>query len=120
MDLVSLVRALGISDVQLVDPDDMKATRAAIKQATGNADDLSVIIFRSPCVFLRDSFVVKDPYFINGNCTGCGVCTSLGCPALSRDPQTSFASIDLDMCVGCGQCAQYCNFDAIEQLKGRR
>ena len=43
------------------------------------------------------------------------MCSSIGCPALARDRETGTASIDPVLCIGCGQCAQYCGFDAIEQ-----
>ena len=79
---------------------------------------MSVIVFRSPCVLLKGSFTPQAPYYVNADCTACGVCVSIGCPALARDEATGQAIIDPDMCVGCGQCAQYCAFDAIEQLPG--
>lgn len=115
LDLEAVVHALGIDDVCTVNPNDMKATRSAIKQAIESQDRLSVIVFRSPCALLRDSFVVQKPFYVNGSCTGCGSCISLGCPALAKDPETGTASIDQTMCVGCGQCSQYCGFNAIEQ-----
>lgn len=118
LNLEDVVRALGVTDVKTVNPNDMKATRSAIKEATEASDTLSVIVFRSPCVLLRDSFVPQAPYYVNGSCTGCGSCISLGCPAIAKDPDTGSASIDQSMCVGCGQCSQYCGFNAIEQTEG--
>ena len=118
MDIATMVRAIGIEDVVEVDPNDVKATRAAIKRATQNTEDVSVIVFRSPCVLLKGAFTPGAPYYVNGSCTACGVCVSIGCPALAREEGSGHALIDPDMCVGCGQCAQYCAFDAIEQLPG--
>ncbi len=115
LDLEAVVTSLGVDDVRTVNPNDMKATREAIKEATQATDRLSVIVFRSPCVLLRDSFVVQNPYYINASCTGCGSCISLGCPAIAKDAETGSATIDTSSCVGCGQCAQYCGFHAIEQ-----
>ncbi|MBQ9067556.1 MAG: 4Fe-4S binding protein, partial [Eggerthellaceae bacterium] len=120
LDLENVVKALGVDDVKTVNPNDRDATRQAIKDATEAHDRLSVIVFRSPCVLLRDSFKPNDPYFVNGSCTGCGSCISLGCPAIAKSPVDGTASIDQAQCVGCGQCAQYCNFSAIEQTKGGR
>ena len=111
----ALVRALGIEDVQVVNPNDMMATRTAIKKAIAREDDLSVIIFRSPCVLLRDSFVRHEPYAVNDLCKACGQCVTIGCLALSRDMETGIAAINRDQCVGCGQCKQYCHYGAIEQ-----
>ncbi|MDO4501910.1 MAG: thiamine pyrophosphate-dependent enzyme [Coriobacteriia bacterium] len=117
LDLEGVVRALGVEDVRTIDPNDMKAVRTAIKEAT-RSDELSVLVFRSPCVLLDRTR--KAPYLVNGACTGCGVCTSLGCPAIARDPESGLASIDTAQCIGCGQCAQYCGFKAIEQMEGAR
>jgi len=114
MDLEGLVRALGIEDVRTVDPNDRTAVRTAIAETTGAEDELSVIVFRSPCVLLRDSFKLHAPYTVTDACVSCGACASLGCPALSCDGTTS-AVIDAEMCVGCGHCAQYCGFGAIQQ-----
>ena len=115
LDLVGLVSALGIQNVTVVDPHDAKAVRNALKVATKEqADDLSVIIFKAPCVLLHRE---RKPYFfVNGDCRSCGQCTTLGCPALSKDADTGLAAIDSAMCIGCGQCAQYCGFGAIEQI----
>ncbi|MEG0775918.1 MAG: thiamine pyrophosphate-dependent enzyme [Raoultibacter sp.] len=114
MGIERVIEALGIDDVQTVDPHNAKAVRAAIKAAIGN-DDLSVIVFRAPCVLLDR---IKKPLFtVNDKCTSCGVCVSLGCPAISSDPTTQQASIDPDLCIGCGQCEQYCGFSAIVQEK---
>ena len=115
LDLMSVLQALGIEHVSLVNPHDMKAVREALKTATKDqADELSVIVFKAPCVLLHRE---RKPYFyVNGDCRGCGQCTSLGCPAISKDSSTNLASIDPVQCIGCGQCAQYCAFDAIEQI----
>lgn len=112
LDLEGVVRSLGVEDVRTVDAYDMKAVRSAIKEATAS-DDLSVLIFRRPCVLLDRT---RHPaFFVNASCTACGVCVSIGCPAIARDPETGWASIDPVQCIGCGQCAQYCAFSAIEQ-----
>ncbi len=115
LDLVGVLEALGIENVSVVDPHDMKAVRGALKTATKEkADELSVIVFKAPCVLLHRE---RKPYFlVNGYCKACGMCTSLGCPAISKDADTNLAAIDPAQCIGCGQCAQYCAFDAIEQV----
>lgn len=113
LDLEGVVRALGISDVRVVDPHDAQAVRTALKDATSRTDELSVLIFRSPCVLLKR--VRKAPFRVEPSCTGCGVCATLGCPAIMRDRESGLASIDAGQCIGCGQCAQYCRFGAIVQ-----
>ena len=114
LDLVAVLKALGIENVSVVDPHDMKAVRGAIKVATKEqADELSVIVFKAPCVLLHRQR--KPFFFVNADCRACGTCTTLGCPAISKDVETGIAGIDPVQCIGCGQCAQYCAFDAIEQ-----
>lgn len=116
LDLVGLLTALGIEDVALVDPLNRNAVRDALVSATkDHADSLSVIVFKSPCALLHRQR--KPAYFVNAKCRSCGQCVSIGCPAISKDPETGIASIDSGMCIGCGQCAQYCAFDAIEQIE---
>ena len=113
LDLLGVLKAIGVDHVIEVDPHDAKAVRAALKQATKEeAADLSVIVFKAPCQLLKR--VVKPSYFVNDQCRKCGVCITLGCPAISRNEDGS-AMIDPMQCCGCGQCAQYCGFGAIEQ-----
>ena len=113
LDLEGVVRAIGVSDVRVVDPHDAQAVRTALKDATSRTDELSVLIFRSPCVLLER--VRKAPFHVEPSCTGCGVCATLGCPAIMRDRESGLASIDAGQCIGCGQCAQYCRFGVIVQ-----
>ena len=115
LDLVGIVTALGVENVSVVNPNDADAVRSALKTATKDqADELSVIVFKSPCILLTRE---RNPFFfVNANCRACGMCTTLGCPAISKDVESGIASIDPEMCIGCGQCAQYCKFDAIEQV----
>lgn len=110
LDLEMVVRGLGVEDVSVIDPNDVEQTRAALKAATTSTERLSVIIFKRPCVLLERRR--ETPYFI-ANCTGCGVCLTLGCPAIGKDQDTGLSYIDTDACIGCGQCAQYCRFKAI-------
>lgn len=110
LDIAQVVRAIGVEDVSVVDPNDLDAVRSAFKDARARADELSVIIFKRPCVLLERKR--DEPYFV-ASCTGCGVCITLGCPAIGKDPQTGLAYIDGTSCIGCGQCAQYCRFNAI-------
>lgn len=115
LDLEGVVRALGVKDVRTIDPHDAKAVRYALKEAVAS-DELSVLVFRSPCVLLERTR--KPAYTVTDACTACGVCTTLGCPAIAKDEATGCASIDPILCIGCGQCAQYCGFKAIEQVEG--
>lgn len=116
LDMEGVLAALGIEDIQTVNPHDAKAVRTALKQATAKADELSVIVFRSPCVLLERH---REPAFsVGAECTACGVCATLGCPAIAKDEATGQAVIDPDLCIGCGQCAQYCARGFITQTEG--
>ncbi len=115
LDLEGVVRSLGVEDVRTIDPHDAKAVRAALKSATSSGE-LSVVVFRAPCVLLERTR--KPAFAVTGACTACGVCPTLGCPAIAKDAETGRADIDPGLCIGCGQCAQYCAFDAIEQTEG--
>lgn len=111
VDLVGLVKALGVTRVRVVDPHDVEACISALAEETV-ADELSVVIFRAPCALLVKSNA--DPYAVDEDaCTKCGICIRLGCPAIAKDETTSLAYIDTSICVGCGQCAQVCRYDAI-------
>jgi indolepyruvate ferredoxin oxidoreductase alpha subunit len=111
VDLVALVKALGVNRVRVVDPHDIAACLSALAEETA-AQELSVIVFRAPCALLVRS--QEDPFGVDeGACSKCGQCARLGCPAIGRDETTSVAHIDPAICVGCGQCVQVCRFDAI-------
>ena len=109
------MRALGVDDVRTVDPMDMKAVRVALKEATSN-DELSVIVFESPCVLLTKER--KAPYEVKSDCRACGTCSLIGCPAISCDPETKVAFIDASLCVGCSQCSQACPYGCIVSTGG--
>ncbi|RDB55389.1 thiamine pyrophosphate-dependent enzyme [Senegalimassilia anaerobia] len=109
LDLEGVLHAIGVPDVRTVDPNDMKAVRLALREAT-RSDELSAIVFRSPCVLIDR--IRKPAYAVADTCTACGVCTTLGCPAIAKT-EDGHAVIDGAMCIGCGQCEQYCAFKSI-------
>ena len=104
-------RAAGIQRVRVVDPQDMAATEAAIREEIA-ADAASVIIVRRPCQLLK--YVKAKPALSidPGKCKGCRSCMKIGCPAIRFVDKK--ASIDPTLCVGCGLCEQMCKFGAFE------
>jgi len=112
LDLEGVIRSLGVEDVSTIDPYDVKAVRSALKAATTN-NVLTVLIFRHPCVLLERHF--EAPLVVNGNCIACGSCTAIGCPALEKSIDGP-AKINPTLCIGCGQCQQYCPTNAIERI----
>lgn len=124
VDLVALVKAIGITHVQTVDPNDLKAVESALDWALG-LDEPSVIITRWPCVLKKfspaDKAEFKDAFMTacrvnEGTCIGCKVCLKTGCPALSFDSAGRKINIDKNSCVGCAVCAQVCPVKAIEKV----
>ena len=113
IDLEALVKAMGIRRVRVVDPLDLKACNAVVKEELA-ADEPSVIITRRPCVLLKS--VKKLPALrVNPDkCTGCGACMKIGCPALAM--KDGKVVVDETLCVGsgCNLCTQMCGFGAFE------
>lgn len=110
IDLESLCRAVGIRRVRVVDPYDLAACDAAVKEELA-AEEPSVIISRRPCALLK---YVKHPGPIAADaakCAGCRACMKIGCPAISM--QGGRIAIDATLCTGCGVCSQLCKFGAI-------
>ena len=110
INLESLCRAVGIHRVRVVDPYDLAACDAAVKEELAAAEP-SVIISRRPCALLK---YVKHPGPIASDpdkCVGCKSCMRIGCPAISI--ADGKAAIDNTLCTGCGVCTQLCKFDAL-------
>ena len=104
-------RAVGVSRVRVVDPQDMAATEEAIKEEIAVAEP-SVIIVRRPCQLLK--YVKAKPALSIDpeKCRGCKSCMKIGCPAIRFADKK--ASIDPTICVGCGLCEQMCKFGAFK------
>ena len=111
IDLESLCRAMGFNRVRVVDPYDLKACDAAVKEELA-AGEPSVIISRRPCALLK-TVKHKAPLAVNPDkCRSCKACMKIGCPAISM--KGGKACVDATQCVGCGVCEQLCAFGAFE------
>jgi indolepyruvate ferredoxin oxidoreductase alpha subunit len=118
IDIEAVVRALGIKDknLRVVDPYDLEATNAAVKEAY-EATEPFVIITKQPCALIKsvlkrraNMYSVIHPE----KCKKCKMCIKTGCPAISF--KDNVMSIDRSMCNGCELCKQVCKFDAIEKV----
>ena len=111
IDLESLCKAMGFLRVRVVDPYDLAACDAAVKEELA-AEEPSVIISRRPCALLK--YVKhKAPLRVNTDkCVGCKSCMRIGCPAISI--KEGKARVDATLCVGCGVCGQLCRLNAFE------
>ncbi|MGN0803494.1 MAG: indolepyruvate ferredoxin oxidoreductase subunit alpha [Candidatus Faecivicinus sp.] len=105
-------RAAGFRRVRVVDPQDMQAVEAALKEELA-AEEPSAIIVRRPCMLLK--YVKSNPPLSVDpeKCKGCKSCMKIGCPAISFADKR--ASVDATICVGCGLCEQMCRFGAFEK-----
>lgn len=117
----AVVRACGIKNIRVVDPNNIKEVRENLGWALA-LDEPSVIITRWPCVLKRITTAEKEEFgnpfttkcrVINEKCIGCKNCLRSGCPALSFDKESKKAKIDSMQCVGCTVCNQICPKSAI-------
>ncbi len=109
IDLETLCRSVGIRRVSVVDPYDLAACDAVIKEELA-ANEPSVIISRRPCALLK-TVKHKKPLSVNEEkCVGCKACMRIGCPAISM--ANGKAYVDATQCVGCGVCEQLCKIGA--------
>jgi TPP-dependent indolepyruvate ferredoxin oxidoreductase alpha subunit len=110
VDIEKIVRAVGIQKVITVDPYDIHAATAAVKEMVDYKGP-SVIISKRTCPLLTER---GRPYEVTDKCNNCGVCTkSYGCPAISV--ANGKAKIDMTLCSGCGVCKKVCPFGAIRR-----
>lgn len=110
-----LVKALGVKNVTVIDPFEVKELEEVIKRET-DRDELSVIITRRPCVMITKQ--EGTPNVITDNCKNCRQCMKVGCPAIEMKDGRPY--IVTTSCVGCGLCTRVCPFDAIKSLKEGR
>ena len=105
INLESLVKAMGINRVRVVDPYNLKECDEVIKEELA-IDEPSVIISRRPCALLK--YVKhKPPLKVDSEkCIGCKNCMKIGCPAISM--KNGKATVDSTLCVGCEVCSQLC------------
>jgi len=132
LDFVKLAEALGLDNVRVVDPFDMKNTRKVIKEELSR-EGPSLIISRAPCALLavKQKLPGRTPLRIDPDkCTGCKACLGLGCPPISwkrfedmdvkiekkTKKQEGIAFIDSAICNGCTLCQQLCSARAIEEV----
>ena len=110
--LISLCKAVGINNVVVCDPFDVKEFERVVKEETAK-EEPSVIISQRPCALLK-TVKYSGKCKINADkCKNCKMCMKLGCPAISVvDGQIK---IDANQCNGCGLCINVCPFGAIEK-----
>jgi len=116
IDYVALCKSIGVKphNIRVVDPFNITKCIEVLKEETQKKEP-SVIITDKPCIF-ADRSVIEEPYFIHEEkCSGCKICTRLGCPAILWNDEKRYAYIDETLCTGCHLCIKVCKFGAIEQ-----
>lgn len=110
IDPVEILKACGVGLVITVNPLDLKATEAAVRQMI-NYPGVAALVMRYPCVGL---YKPERQFQVDSNvCTNCRRCINeLGCPAwyVAEKPQIATS------CYGCGLCAQVCPVGAIKEV----
>ncbi|NLT28112.1 MAG: indolepyruvate ferredoxin oxidoreductase subunit alpha [Dehalococcoidales bacterium] len=111
INLEEMVKACGVTDLQVVNAWDLKAIKKALKESL-ESDELSVIISRGPCAVSVRRGINPSKVDIN-KCTTCGLCLSIGCSAIAKDGDK--VVIDGSLCAGdnCRLCEQVCPVNAI-------
>ena len=113
-----ICEAAGVKRVRVVDPNELAALEAILKEEL-TAEEPSVIITRRPCALLKQ---VKHnpPLRVDPErCKSCKMCMKIGCPAIHM--ADGKAVIDDTLCVGCDLCQRMCSFGAIktsEEVQG--
>ncbi|HOO90092.1 MAG TPA: indolepyruvate ferredoxin oxidoreductase subunit alpha [Syntrophales bacterium] len=134
LDFVELAKALGVENVRVIDPFDIKNTRSVIKEELVK-EGPSLVISQAPCALLgaKQKAAARPPLTVDPHkCTGCRACIGLGCPPISwkrlgdmdieiekkTKKQEGIAIIDSSYCNGCTLCQQLCGFGAIGEVVG--
>lgn len=111
VNLVTLCKSVGVKNVVVADPFDVKAFEKVVKEEV-ERDEPSVIIAQRPCALLK-KVKYTGRCVINDKCKKCKMCMKLGCPAISFDGEG--IRIDETQCNGCGLCFNVCPFGAMEK-----
>ena len=121
VEYAEIAKALGIEKVYRTNAFDLKEIEKALKEATTTEDPV-VIVNQGRCILLDlKSIKIRPFHVIDENCTACGVCLQVGCPSISKDPETEKAKIDELLCLGnhCTVCAQVCPVEAIVETEAK-
>lgn len=116
VDIVSVVKGVGVEKVEVIDPYDISHSIEVLKRALKNDSGVYVVVARRDCAILARR-MGKHYHKVSINydlCRKCRVCIStFGCPAMYWDPVKGPVILE-QSCNGCGSCAHICPFKAIE------
>ena len=111
IDIEALCKAIGIRQVVTVNPYDMKSLEKIVQEEI-KREEPSVIITKAPCKLLIkekwETYKVDET-----NCSNCGICSKLGCPAILKNEKHTL--INNALCSGCGLCESVCLKKAVKR-----
>ena len=122
--LEDVIKAMGISDVTIVDPYQVKAAVEPMRQALSRKGP-NVIISRRACALYADRNKRRRGEVIQTNKVDRDVCKKpytcirqFYCPAISIDDEDRKAFITKELCDRCDVCAKLCPFGSIKLREG--
>lgn len=131
VDFAKVAEAFGVRKerIRMCDPSEMPTFFKVIKEEIA-ANEPSVIITNRPCTLI-DCFHKSPPFkVVDEDCTGCGNCLNVGCPAISvsrsvvettkkgNERLRKYVTIDTAACTGCNLCPNTCGPKAIVPAAG--
>jgi len=121
--LEDIVKGLGVKDITIVDPYDMKATPVKMKEIL-TRPGLSVVISRRECALYGDRNKRRKGQAIIPNEVDAAACKRIyacvrefHCPSISVDANRK-ATISKELCDGCNECGQLCPANVIKPSGG--
>ncbi len=113
IDLVNVVKGMGVDNLFVVDPFDQKEIVATLDKCL-SIKGLKVVVSRRECAIQSNRRKIKYAKMSvdADKCINCKICiNTTGCPALSLGE--THVNIDPNACNGCSLCAQSCPKGAI-------
>ena len=109
--------ALGVADVEVVDPLDQTAACASLARCI-ETPGVHAVIFAAPCATLQGERAPQPVEIDRYACVGCHRCHQItGCPALVFAPPAY--QVDADACKGCDLCTAFCRTHVIYSPRTR-
>lgn len=113
IDIENVLRGIGYKKIFIADPQDLKATEAAVLSAA-ESEEAAAVIIRRPCIMIKRIKHDFSKCTVNTEkCVGCKMCLKVGCPAITV--KEGKAHIDNNQCTGCTVCAQVCPTGSIKR-----
>jgi indolepyruvate ferredoxin oxidoreductase alpha subunit len=117
-----VVKGCGIEQINVTNPNNIKKTTEAFKQAI-EFKGPAVVVSKAPCILLKNRARLKSGKKITlftidqKKCKQCKICIEqFGCPSFYYGENDTI-HIDYQQCNGCGNCVQICPSNAITMNK---